>query len=183
MGYSGWNGLNGSGFNASGKNTGMSRKPLEERSAASGTSGRARVLVVDDDRYIRELVRLHLSNAGHEVSSAEDALVAGRMIFRSTPDVMIVDVEMPYMSGPEFVAAARADAILPFIPVVFMSVSEQQLAAQSLVFGAEHLVKPFYKEQLIEAVGRCVERRERERAWARALGESTAHLATVNAGA
>jgi CheY-like chemotaxis protein len=160
----------------------MSRETLDERGAAPVPSGRAKVLVVDDDRYIRELVRLHLSNAGHEVASAEDALVAGRLIFRSTPDVMIVDVEMPYMSGPEFVAAARADAILPFIPVVFMSVSEQ-LAAQSRVFGAEHLVKPFYKEQLIEAVGRCVERRERERAWARALGESTAHLATVNAGA
>ena len=44
------------------------------------------ILIVDDDESIRELLRLHLSSAGYEVSVAEDAIVAGYMVLRRPPD-------------------------------------------------------------------------------------------------
>ena len=54
----------------------------------------AKILVVDDDENIRKLLTPHLSAAGHSVQSAQDAVVAGHLLLGSTPDLMIVDVNM-----------------------------------------------------------------------------------------
>ena len=69
---------------------------------------RGKVLVVDDEPSMRELLRLHLSNEGYDVRSAEDAIVAGHLILKDKPDIVIVDVQMPYMNGYEFVDALGA---------------------------------------------------------------------------
>ncbi len=70
---------------------------------------KARILVVDDARATRELVRLHLTNAGYEVKTAEDAIVAGRQALEKPPHLIITDIDLPYMSGLQFVAALRDD--------------------------------------------------------------------------
>ncbi|HYE86970.1 MAG TPA: response regulator, partial [Vicinamibacterales bacterium] len=81
----------------------------------------AKILVVDDDESIRELLRLHLSGAGYEVTVAADAISAGYLILRSRPDLIITDVAMPHMDGFEFVAALKGDRSIPDIPVVFLT--------------------------------------------------------------
>ena len=58
-----------------------------------------RVLVVDDDPSLRDLLRLHLRTEGYDVRLAADAIEAGYAILRTPPDLLIVDVNMPYMSG------------------------------------------------------------------------------------
>src|SRR3954451_9271227 len=70
-------------------------------------SRRRKVVVIDDDLCMRELLTLHLRNAGYEVFAAEDAVAGGHAILRETPDVIICDVEMPYLNGYEFVAALK----------------------------------------------------------------------------
>jgi DNA-binding response OmpR family regulator len=115
----------------------------------------ARILVVDDDACIRDLLKLHLSAAGHQVRVAEDALVAGRMLLSSAPDLMIVDVEMPYMSGIEFVATILADQTLPNIPVLFLT-SRDDLADRASALGASYLTKPCRKDVLLNAVQGCL---------------------------
>src|SRR5438093_272846 len=55
----------------------------------------ATILVVDDDQTIRELLQLHLRNAGYAVHVAEDAVEAGHLVLRSPPDLIISDVTMP----------------------------------------------------------------------------------------
>src|SRR3954453_5696698 len=83
-----------------------------------------KVVVIDDDLIMRELISLHLRNAGYEVFAAEDAVAGGHTILREIPAVIICDVEMPYLNGYEFVAALKTDAITRNIPVVFLTSRE-----------------------------------------------------------
>ncbi len=59
----------------------------------------ARILVVDDDDSLRELLRMHLAAAGYEVSTAPDAIAAGYQVLKSPPDLILSDVNMPFMDG------------------------------------------------------------------------------------
>lgn len=73
--------------------------------------GKGLVLVVDDDPIMRELLKLHLVNAGYRVVVAEDGIAGGYAVLRNSPDVVIVDVDMPYMTGYELVEALKNDAV------------------------------------------------------------------------
>src|SRR4051812_32439443 len=85
----------------------------------------AKILVVDDNPNMRQLLALHLGNAGYDVTTAEDGVVAGYAVLRDPPDLIITDVQMPHMDGFEFVAALRADKTLPRIPVIFLTTTEE----------------------------------------------------------
>src|SRR5438270_12351801 len=86
-------------------------------------SGEQTVLVVDDDPSIRDLLRIHLGNAGYRVLLAEDAIVGGHMLVKEPPDLLLLDLDMPYMTGLEFLQALRSDNALPkfrsaFLPTI-----------------------------------------------------------------
>src|SRR5229473_252070 len=107
-----------------------------------------KILIVDHDRSIRELLQLHLSNAGYE------ALVAGRLILQSVPDLMIVEVDMPFMNGIEFVATLKADGRTRDIPVVFLG-SNADFDDLARGLGAvAFLTKPVYADRLLEIVAK-----------------------------
>jgi CheY-like chemotaxis protein len=111
----------------------------------------ARVLVVEDDESMRELLRLHLGNAGYKVTLAQDATIAGRKLLASTPDLIIADVHLPFMSGLEFASILMADQTLPNIPLVLISAHEHyRQHAEAL--GVAFLLKPILKAQLLETV-------------------------------
>src|SRR6266851_4794438 len=114
---------------------------------------RPNVLVVDDDVSMRELLQLHLTNAGYSVALADDAIAAGRMFLGSTPDLLLIDVDMPYMTGLEFVATVFADITVPIIPVVFITAYEQ-FAQHAEEMGADCLIKPVQVGRLLETVAR-----------------------------
>jgi DNA-binding response OmpR family regulator len=111
----------------------------------------ARILVVDDDPCIRDLLKLHLNSAGHHVREAEDALVAGRMLIQSPPDLLIVDVEMPYMNGLELVSTMLADQTIPWIPVIFLT-GKEGLEERAEALGAAYLKKPCKSDDLLRLV-------------------------------
>ena len=75
------------------------------------TAPKARIAVIDDDRFIRYLLELHLRKAGYEVFAAEDAMAGGRVVLERTPDLILCDIDMPFMDGYEFVSAVRADPV------------------------------------------------------------------------
>ena len=111
-----------------------------------------KVLVVEDEESMRELLRLHLGNNGYQVTVAEDAMVAGHLVLRDRPDLMIVDVEMPYMTGYEFVAAIKADPSTRDIPVVFLT-TDANVAEQAIKLRADaYLNKPVMANRLLEVV-------------------------------
>ena len=102
---------------------------------------------------MRYLLKLHLANHGFDVSLAEDAIVAGHLVLRDPPDLILLDVHMPYMNGYEFAAALKADELTRHIPVVFLT-TDGAVAEQSDKLGAEaYLNKPVTVDRLLEVVG------------------------------
>jgi CheY-like chemotaxis protein len=112
---------------------------------------KGRIAVVDDDRFIRYLLDLHLRKAGYEVFAAEDAVAAGRVILQQVPDLILCDLDMPYMDGYEFVTALRTDPATRDIPVIFLTVSKS-LDERAKPLRAGHLVKPVTADELLRAV-------------------------------
>jgi len=114
------------------------------------------VLVIDDDRYIRDLVSLHLANRGYDVAVAEDAVVGGRLALAAKPQLIIVDVNMPYLDGPDFVAALKGDPQTSDIPVVFLT-SDDDVADRAASLGAfACLKKPIMADRLLDVVSSAI---------------------------
>ena len=122
-------------------------------STQSNPAPRAKVAVIDDDRFIRYLLDLHLRKAGYDVFAAEDAVAAGRVILERTPDVILCDVDMPFMDGYEFVSALRADPATRHIPVIFLTVN-RSVGERAQQLGAGHLMKPVMADELLRTVAK-----------------------------
>lgn len=112
----------------------------------------ARILIVDDDLSIRDLLGLHLRSAGYEVEVAEDAIVAGYRVLAQAPDLIICDVNMPYMDGFEFVAALKGDSTLPYIPVIFLTAREDGDMRGNELGAVAYVLKPVRVETLLRVV-------------------------------
>lgn len=116
----------------------------------------ARILVVDDDEGIRDLLRLHLTSAGYEVQVAADAIAAGYIVLQAPPDLIITDVNMPHMDGFEFVAALKADTSLPRIPVIFLTSVEDGDSRSRELGAVGYVTKPVRADRLLSLVARHV---------------------------
>ena len=106
------------------------------------------MLVVDDDRDIRELLVELLASEGYAVASAADGRRALAEARATRPDVILLDLMMPVMSGWEFREAQLRDPELAGIPVVVVTAFEESLD------GTELLRKPFLVEDVLDAVQR-----------------------------
>ena len=116
----------------------------------------ARILVVEDDASLRDLLRLHLSAAGYEVQVAEDGIAAGYKVLKSPPDLIITDVNMPNMDGFEFVAALKADSSLPPIPVIFLTSMEEGDQRGRELGAVGYVTKPVRADRLLALVAQHV---------------------------
>src|ERR1051325_4228270 len=111
-----------------------------------------RILVVDDDPVVRELLQLHLGAEGYAVEAAEDAIAGGQAGLRKPPDLMICDVNMPHLDGIAFVDALRRDHGIARFPILFLT-SEDDSADKGMAVGArDNLTKPIMKDRLLHAV-------------------------------
>jgi CheY-like chemotaxis protein len=115
----------------------------------------AKILIAEDERDIRDLVAFTLRFAGHEVvavGNGEEAVAAAR---QEMPDLILMDVRMPRMTGYEACEKMKADPQLAGIPVVFLSAKGQESEIRTgLEAGAdEYLLKPFAPAELTERVG------------------------------
>ena len=111
------------------------------------------VLVMDDDECMRELLRLHLCNAGYEVLEAEDAVAAGHLLLERRPDILLAaDVERPYMSGLELIEAMRADPATRAVPVIFITCRTDAEPRVRQLGAAAFLAKPLHVDQLLTVV-------------------------------
>lgn len=77
-------------------------------------------------------------------------MAGARMVMASSPDLILCDVEMPFMDGYEFVTALRADPATRGIPVIFLTVN-QNVGEKAKQLGAGHLVKPLMADELLRA--------------------------------
>jgi CheY-like chemotaxis protein len=114
------------------------------------------VLVVDDDRDIRYILRQWLENLGALVREANDGLDALAQVERSRPDLIICDVAMPRLDGCRVVERLKADPALARIPVIALTgLDAPDTVLRTLEAGFDgHLVKPITKDILAAQLDR-----------------------------
>jgi adenylate cyclase len=112
------------------------------------------ILVVDDAPDNVEIVRLRLESQGYDVIAAGDGIEAIEQVKEHLPDLVLLDVMMPRLDGIQTVKRLKADATLPFIPVVMLTAqSEKAEVLAGLEAGAdEYLTKPFDASSLMARV-------------------------------
>ncbi|MCI0587268.1 MAG: sigma-54 dependent transcriptional regulator [Planctomycetes bacterium] len=116
-----------------------------------------RILVVDDEKMIRWSLRTRLEQAGYSVEEAETGEAALAAAGRETPDLVLLDIRLPDVSGEEVLKSLRAAA--PDVPVVMMTAhASVEGAVAAIKQGAyDYLVKPFEVSDLLLTVGRALD--------------------------
>jgi DNA-binding response OmpR family regulator len=114
----------------------------------------AKILIAEDERDIRDLVAFTLRFAGYEVVTAANGEEAVQQASKENPDLILMDVRMPRMTGYEACRILKADPEMKDVPIVFLSAKGQESEIQTgLEAGAEeYLLKPFAPDQLTERV-------------------------------
>src|SRR5438874_2382514 len=101
----------------------------------------ARILVVDDDADIRNMVEFILADAGYVVTTAADGRAALDAVLHQLPDVILLDLNMPVMTGWEFQEELRRRGIP--VPVIFMTAGQRAREEAQRYQVAGYLMKPF----------------------------------------
>lgn len=116
-----------------------------------------RVVIVDDCKLTLAMARDILAEAGYDVVTTETGMIANRFIFgKPRPHLILVDVEMPMVSGDRFVRLLKSESCLEGIPVILMSQKEE--AEMKLLCGSSgadgYLVKPLRRPMLLQLLAR-----------------------------
>ncbi|MCI3905131.1 response regulator [Streptomyces spectabilis] len=112
-----------------------------------------RVLVVDDNKVIRQLIRVNLELEGFEVVTAADGAECLDVVHQVRPDVVTLDVVMPRLDGLRTAARLRADPRTRDVPLVVVSACTQYEVEAGLDVGVDaFLAKPFEPAELIAVV-------------------------------
>ncbi|MDP2007172.1 MAG: response regulator [Rubrivivax sp.] len=119
---------------------------------------RPQVLVVDDDSFVVRALKQVLDAAYCDMHSAADAAAAMQALRRCTPDLILMDVGLPDISGIEIVKQLKANAMLSGVPVLMLTGhSEKETIVESMAAGAsDFVVKPFDRDLLLKKVNRLL---------------------------
>jgi two-component system phosphate regulon response regulator PhoB len=120
-----------------------------------------RILVVDDEPDLLELVRINLDQAGFAVETAETGEDALRALRRSPPDLMVLDLMLPDVSGTEICRRVRADAEVARLPIIMLTAKSDEVdRVVGLEVGADdYVTKPFSPRELVLRVRAVLRRR------------------------
>jgi len=120
----------------------------------------AKILIAEDERDIRDLITFTLRFAGHDVIATSNGEEAVEAALREIPELIMMDVRMPRMTGYEACKIIKADDTVKDIPVVFLSAKGQESEIQTgLDVGAiEYILKPFAPDQLTKRVSEIIEK-------------------------
>jgi CheY-like chemotaxis protein len=110
----------------------------------------AHILAVDDDRAILSFIKAALSDEGYSVATAENGRVALDRLSEHRPDLVLLDLNMPVMSGWELQAHLRA--LVLNIPVIFMTAGGRARAEAAAHHAQGYLAKPFDIDDLLNVV-------------------------------
>jgi len=122
-----------------------------------------RVLVVDDDPGIVALVSYKLGRSGFEVDSVGDGQAAVDFVATQTPDLMMLDIMMPGLSGLEVLERLRASETTAKLPVIMLTAMAQESDVErGFELGADdYIIKPFSPRELLGRVNAVLARSAR----------------------
>lgn len=119
-----------------------------------------RLIVVDDEAHITHVLALKLRNAGYDVRTACDGEEALEMAVQDPPDLMITDLQMPYMTGLELCAKLKKHSSTTGVPAIMLTARGHALSPADLSTTNIRLVlsKPFSPRQVLEEVEKALGR-------------------------
>ena len=125
------------------------------------TDTRSVALVVDDSITVRRVTQRLLERNGMRVLTARDGVDAMEMLQEHTPDIILLDIEMPRMDGYEVATQVRADPRISGIPIIMITsrVGEKHRARAIEIGVDDYLGKPYQEAQLLEAIEPLIARR------------------------
>jgi two-component system phosphate regulon response regulator PhoB len=114
----------------------------------------SRILLAEDDPDIRHLVTVKLEQAGFAVAGVSDGFAALREAHRHTPDLVLLDVRMPQISGTEVCRELRNDPRTATVPIIMLTARArpQDLERAFTAGASDYVVKPFSPRELLERV-------------------------------
>ena len=114
-------------------------------------------LVVEDDKSVSQLIRLYLAQAGYKVLAADDGLQGLKLALEESPDIVLLDLNLPGMDGIEVCRNIRTESEVPIIMVTARVEEEDRLTGLDL--GADDYVsKPFSPRELVARVAAVLRR-------------------------
>ena len=120
-----------------------------------------RILVVEDEAAIRQMIAFNLSRAGFDVAEAEDCSSARSMIADQRPDLVLVDWMLPDSSGLELTRSLRRETANRELPIIMLTarVEETRQASLASTIGADdYITKPFSPRELVARIGALLRR-------------------------
>jgi two-component system phosphate regulon response regulator PhoB len=132
-----------------------------------------RILVVEDEADIRQILAYNLEQAGHEALVAERGKLALAMARDTRPDLILLDLMLPEMSGLEICRVLKSDPSLRSIPVIMLTARSEEIdRVVGLELGADdYVVKPFSVRELMLRIGAVLRRSQGQGATADPGGE------------
>lgn len=116
-----------------------------------------KILVVDDDPVIIRLVQSFLSSKGFEVVTAYDGLDALVQIKRESPELVVLDIEMPEINGYDVCHELRFNSDFDKIPIILLTIREQELDERlGKKINIEYLPKPVDTNKLLEKINQMI---------------------------
>jgi DNA-binding response OmpR family regulator len=124
----------------------------------------AKILVADDDDEVRELIVFALRFAGHDMVRATNGEEVFILAKQNKPDLILMDVSMPKMSGYEACKALKADNATTSIPVIFLfpRVQEAEVQAGLKAGGEDYILKPISPDRLTEKINVFLKRARKQ---------------------
>ncbi len=119
-------------------------------------SGRRRMLIVEDDRITVDMLVDLFTAEGFEVTATESVLGAASLLRQLSPEVIILDLGLPYRSGAAFLTDLKADPRTQHIPVVVLSALPDSLTPERHRLATAVLAKPFNVRTLVTTVRQAV---------------------------
>jgi two-component system response regulator MprA len=123
-----------------------------------------RILVVDDDPTIRQVIVFALSDEGFDVDEAKNGWAALEAVDRQHPDIILLDMRMPGMDGWEFVRRYR-ERPHPQAPIIVLSAAQDTARRGADVNAAGYLSKPFDLDTLLEKVATLAAKISADQPW------------------
>ncbi|ARP85825.1 response regulator transcription factor [Bordetella genomosp. 9] len=120
----------------------------------------AKIMVVDDEATLANVIREALTGAGHTVYIENEGLAALTRMLEIKPDLVVSDVMMPGMGGASLLTAMRDNAYLGEVPVIVMSALPEEMVSQACSGYAysAYIAKPFDLSEMMDTVERVLER-------------------------
>lgn len=131
----------------------------EPTGTGTGTGGKGRILIVEDEIGLAEIVALHLEGAGFEPVVCHDGLSALYEMDRATPRAVLLDLHLPEVSGFRLIQLLKQRADSPGLPVMVITALSFQEAEEAVRAGADDFItKPFMPDEVVTRVERMLER-------------------------